>query len=114
MLLAFEMQWNGARRALFFFDVRTSFHSMGNGRETELWVPRAISGSTLSASVIRKYCILSMQKVCVCVYEREYCVCPASFIATIPPVSRTIRNPIGYFSSTLIHNSMHLAPRSFQ
>lgn len=45
---------------------------MGNGRETELWVPWVIAGSILSASVILKYCLFNMQKVCPCVYEGEY------------------------------------------
>jgi hypothetical protein len=44
---------------------------MGNGRETELWVPRVISGSILNTSVVLKYCIFHMQEVCFFVYERE-------------------------------------------
>ena len=47
------MEWR-TRGTLVFFDVRTWFHSTGNGRAKELWVPSDASVMILRPNIIRE------------------------------------------------------------
>ena len=54
-VLSFEMQWRMAHAGhSCFFDVRTWFHSTGNGREKELWVPSDASAMILRPNITRE------------------------------------------------------------